>query len=1110
MLVSNGNIQKQNNYTRTVGYYPKTVNIAVSVPKYDTVSFKSKEITAKQALKFIIPLIVGGTGLTQLLPDNLLKKVYNIELEEAENNLFDLYGTSKTQEIKSHIAAINNIVEEYPDKLKIIENLLRKDVFNSLGNVSYLMPEKLELFNKQLEFLNNMIKNKKYLRHVDASQVYNHKTKVPYSIKDFEAKQKILDYLQNFNNKYEASERWKEDKLNIDSWTIGYQQVDIINATNDFNLELMMEMVKSKTTFIDNICPDDEVKAYDIPQIGYNLNEQNIDYVRKMFLDKTVSKDAIVGLSQWIEKNSMSQYKKLNENSNIPKEYVGEIGAILNDYNYDFVMGLVQNNNIPKKEIAKIGKYYNENSADILKYLVKHIQDERIKNSKEKLWSIGFNINKENKKYIEQLCKNTKVSLEIIDEVTNIVNNDNFNIITILGTQGYAYPKEIKECASQITKKNKNFVETLCSEYQMKVKDINSILNDLYYLENSPLKLIGFYEKCSILNTHAEYGELMKKCGIDYETKISEIANSIQSNIENVKSNNLQEFLSQILSNNNSEAENVLKTYDFAQFGKQGIPLKYSRKDFIENLEQNILSGIKAEDRKTILEHFGMTENEDFDGLWNNQEIDKSQLISEKGRKASDKIKTEIDRFMLQNDVVSNDKEFNKVLNGLIKGFPSFVPLVGKLQHGTHDYSVDIHTLKVLQSCLNNPLYKELSNEGKTILKLSALMHDIGKNGKVRDPGHAHKSAEYVGSILNNINLPDDVKSRIINIVDNHHWFADYNEKSLTPQTVAAKTRTKEDFLIYQILAKADLASVNGRFHFGVTNTSNEKEYKAYFDRKMKPIQDTLEKIALNTNFVFHTKILNNGNKFPVKEVTLKNGKKVKIKVLNLSELPKETDLEQYGFPKGTTVENARFLVHMTQTGTYFDVVYALAKSHNNSSAWSTSLISVDNQSTYGNRPYGFIFDVRQENISEAYYNNTSSGSHKDMNVFEKILLDFDKKERTYLSKNFRKELKKQGIWLNDESYANLVDYLKKKKHITAINKDIQIGKKTIKANTIVKCLQKSQDALFGKDSEYNHNEIVVINPKIQGLIAKYEVTECNDDFLMFASQHNLPVVIIG
>ena len=43
------------------------------------------------------------------------------------------------------------------------------------------------------------------------------------------------------------------------------------------------------------------------------------------------------------------------------------------------------------------------------------------------------------------------------------------------------------------------------------------------------------------------------------------------------------------------------------------------------------------------------------------------------------------------------------------------------------------------------------------------------------------------------------------------------------------------------------------------------------------------------------------------------------------------------------------------------------------------------------------------------------------------------------------------------------------------------------------------------------HNEVVVINPKIQGLIVKYNtIKDCNEDFLMFAYNQNLPIILLG
>ena len=792
---------------------------SVSLPNYGNIGFRAQTVGTKQAVKFLVPAILGSIGAIKFLPKLVFNKVYETELENYKYDLLELYGNSKRKEIETQLSDIKQISKVHPEKVRLIENLLRNKVFNSLGNAKYLTPDNPELFNKQLEFLNEMITEKKYAKYADARQAENPKTKQAYTIKDFEAKEIMLDYLRDFNSKYEASDRWQEDKLHSDALNIGYKQVDIINATNAFNLDLMLEIVKSKTTFIDKICPENEVTAIDIKNIGCNINEKNIDYIRQLFRDENVSRETIAGLSEWVEKKSMALYKKLNNNPDIPKKHIGEIGAILNDYNYDFVMGLAQNPNIPKDEIAQFGKYYNEYSAPVLRYLVKHLNDKRVNCYRQIIWEISSSIHKDNKEYIEKLCKNENISLEIISNVADVVNNDNFNFIVQMGENNKNFDSDIKFYLTFLTKKNRKFVETLCSKFQIKQKDFSNIMDYLYNLENTPLNQIDFVAKCGILSLHSKYGDLMKECGMDYDEKIKEIADSVQTNIECTEPESLKGFLSNILANNNPEAENLLQTYDFAQFGKNGIPLEYSRNIFVENLKENLLSGIDTERRKIILDHFGIIENDDYDGLWNNKEMVKSKLISEEEKAVSDHIKEELDKFMLRNRVVSNDENLNKILNGLIKGIPSFVPLIGKVQHGTHDYSIDIHTLKVLQSCINNPQYKDLSDEGKTVLKLSALLHDIGKNGQMRDPNHAQKSADYAEPILKTIKLSKNVKNRIINVITNHHWFADYNSNTLSPKNITAKCRLKEDLLIYQILAKADLENVSNKFHMRVTET---------------------------------------------------------------------------------------------------------------------------------------------------------------------------------------------------------------------------------------------------------------------------------------------------
>ena len=65
------------------------------------------------------------------------------------------------------------------------------------------------------------------------------------------------------------------------------------------------------------------------------------------------------------------------------------------------------------------------------------------------------------------------------------------------------------------------------------------------------------------------------------------------------------------------------------------------------------------------------------------------------------------------------DPEAKAVFDALIQGFPEFTSIIGKVQHGTHAYTVDIHTLKVLQDVMNDPYYNRLSDMDKTVVKFA-------------------------------------------------------------------------------------------------------------------------------------------------------------------------------------------------------------------------------------------------------------------------------------------------------------------------------------------------------------------------------------------------------
>lgn len=121
----------------------------------------------------------------------------------------------------------------------------------------------------------------------------------------------------------------------------------------------------------------------------------------------------------------------------------------------------------------------------------------------------------------------------------------------------------------------------------------------------------------------------------------------------------------------------MLKEFDFAQFGKDGLPLKYSRADFNSKVEE-LLKELTEKESEIILKHFGLERGTvGFDGILNNRAFDSTE-VSENARKIAGQIQKEIENFTSKNEVMIEDEAVKEVLDGLIKGLPEFTSVDGK------------------------------------------------------------------------------------------------------------------------------------------------------------------------------------------------------------------------------------------------------------------------------------------------------------------------------------------------------------------------------------------------------------------------------------------------
>lgn len=695
-----------------------------------------------------------------------------------------------------------------------------------------------------------------------------------------------------------------------------------------------------------------------------------------------------------------------------------------------------------------------------------------------------------------------------------------------LSHMGFSVDYQLKELYAShftnITDKNVDFAIELLHSRRGKLNDSNldDYINIIKSIDKQGYSFLDANDKHTLLAVISKMSDtdkaLLKKHGFNIDT-ISKTLSGVKPNVK-ISSAQQREFLVKTLSNNNAKANKVFKEFDFAKYGTDGLPLKYSRNDFMNNVE-DILNDLPTQDRVEILSHYGI-ENDNFDGLLNNRPFEDLSGYSPEFKNAAKKVQSEIDKFTTKNEVNIPDKEVKEILDGLIKGLPEFTSIVGKQQHRTHAYSVDIHMLKVLQDAMNNPAYSKLSDKSKTVLKFAAILHDVGKAAGVVDSNHFRTSANYMSSILDKFNLPTEMKHQIIDAVDNHHWFGDFNTDKLSAQDVAAKCRRSGDLEVYKILAKADLANVSSTFHYRITGTSNKAEYDAFIDKKMSEVDVEIKKMNSNAPVVFDSKILNGGKKFPTKKV-VKDGVEYNVRVLNLADLPEGMPLEKYGFVSGTTKENATFGVHFSDSlKESYDVIMSdsrrLAQGH---PIFSYMLLKWGHAGRISQE--GLIFNVDNSNTVIASSVNSVSGFKKNLREHSSPFFNDGSmvaNERAKISNLIREHLSENaGVKLSRDEYAELFDkYLKSKKYITQIKEDVKIGDKVIKANDLKTAIEKAQETLFtyNKSNEVDgsfdgNNEMTTVDPVPVGLYStKFRIEDCSPELLKMAEEEGLPIIL--
>ncbi len=261
------------------------------------------------------------------------------------------------------------------------------------------------------------------------------------------------------------------------------------------------------------------------------------------------------------------------------------------------------------------------------------------------------------------------------------------------------------------------------------------------------------------------------------------------------------------------------------------LELDYSRNDFVNDV-LDILNELPEIEKNKVCNYFGFEIKENkfqiiqMNGypstLTKPEEV--TNIEENLTQNAIEQIRQLVDKFNNNKITVEGNPELSEHLNDIIGLFPEVLSIIGKEQHQTHSYTVDVHTLKVLQGVMSDPEYRNLSREDKKILNTAVLLHDITKAEKSIDKKHPKNSAIDSYYLLQKTDFTELEKIKIFILINNHDWLERYNGRvylqdgSFRPFTDEERAKAVKDiaiahkninlFKMASILAKADLKGV--------------------------------------------------------------------------------------------------------------------------------------------------------------------------------------------------------------------------------------------------------------------------------------------------------------
>lgn len=638
-------------------------------------------------------------------------------------------------------------------------------------------------------------------------------------------------------------------------------------------------------------------------------------------------------------------------------------------------------------------------------------------------------------------------------------------------------------------------------------KDIKSILELTYHQKQDLISKIAKYNSTLLDNDFKQLNisEILPKTREQYCLLLTKLSQSLGISARPLTAEVKAGFdnaLDRVISPDGALSKIDLNAADFR------LELDYSREKFITDMKY-FFNLLPKEEALKVMDYFGfdfrtlpngMFQMSGYPNLYGGSEK-LAQIKDPKTRAVIEEMKPYVKRFSENNRItIKGEPELSQQLNDIVKAFPEFMTTIGKVQHKTHDYTVDVHTLKVLQGVVTNPEFQKLSDSDKKVLSIAVLFHDITKAENLIDKTHPAQGAYDAYNILGKLNLPEAQRLKIYQIIKNHDWLEQYNRKIRTDdgtfrdmtddermaaaKKIAFELRQGNAFELASILAEADLKGVKRDGSFFDKYSGALEAGRKEIGELVSSLQSTAIHLPQST-LPSASSLIADGK--VVKEMTASDGTKNKVIYMD-----KGLDLSKYGFPAGSNSDDLNIIVHALETGEQSVVLNALGQV-DTTALLSSSYINNKKGNYHVFRQQGFVLDVASDDIHAGYYCDFGSGYKKDL---DGLMADYLYGGSRKIIREYFPDKLKQELKLSDEEYKKLY---------------VQISDKSIEEIQQINPEVADAYRKIFKEMEVNYNEFLISRPKIQGVFTYGKTYEQIPLFLrQYAEEHDLPVIIFG